>query len=643
MKLLFGLTFAMLLTMAGIVPAQTTDYYMPLNFRQAYEKETRSYDGQPGKNYWQNRSDYEIRADFIPSRRLIRGEEYITYHNNSPDSLKEMVVRLYQDLYRKGTIRDYYLDARDLHNGIELIDMRIDDAQIILDDNEPMVRRETTNLIVKLENPIPPDESVDIYMAWHLSLPRFSPVRSGAYSDSAFFVAYWYPQIAVYDDIDGWDKNIYSGLQEFYTDFGDFDVELTVPGDYLIWATGEFQNPEDVLDPVIAERLAEASERDSVYRIVDASDSLSRGRITLGKMNTWKFTAGYVSDFAFAASNYYIWDATSIRVGTSPSRRVLVQAVYPGTSPDFDRVAKISRDIIHEYSNYLPGVPYPYPTLTAFNRGGTGSGMEYPMMINDGSYDKRTRTLGLTAHEIAHTYFPFYVGINERKYAWMDEGWAVMFTDELQSHLEPATDPYGATIDTYVKSAGKDTELPMMVPSTQLKGSTYRIASYTRPAVAYKLLRDYLGNDLFKQGLREYIRRWNGKHPTPFDFYFTFDQIAGEKLDWFWKPWFFENGYPDLAVKELYKKDDANILVIERRGDFPTPVYARVFYRDNGEEVVTAPMSVWKNGNREIEIGLKFNIPVKRIELGNPGIPDIDSGNNVYEPGSNDDPQLSRE
>ena len=616
----------------GIILAQEHDYYIPLNFRAAYDKGTRSYTGLPGEHYWQNRSDYKIKAEFIPSRRLIRGEEYITYYNNSPDSLKELVVRLYQDLYQKGAIGDYQLDARDLHDGVDLIEMVVGDVRIILDDNKPMVTRKATNLIIKLENPIPPDDEENIYIAWNLNLPRISPVRTGAYSDSAFFVAYWYPQIAVYDDIDGWDKNIYSGVQEFYTDFGNFDVELSVPGDYLIWATGEFQNPEDVLAEPVHERLKTAMQSDSVIQIFTPSDSLLNGGPTLGKMNTWKFSAQSVPDFAFAAGNYYIWDATSLRVGTSPSRRVLVQAVYPQTSIDFPIVARIARKIIHEFSNYLPGVPYPYPTLTAFNRGVSGGGMEFPMMINDGSRDKETRTLSLTAHEIAHTYFPFYMGTNERKYAWMDEGWAVMLTDELQSHFEPATDPFGATVETYIKYAGKDTELPMMIPSSQLRGESYRMASYNRPAVAYKLLMDYLGNDLFKQGVHEYIHRWNGKHPSPYDFYFTFDHIAGESLDWFWKPWFFENGYPDLAIKTIYTRDDGRYLVIERIGAFPTPVYARVFYQDNGEEVIEKPMSIWKNGKREIEIQMKFNMPVKRVELGNPVIPDTDSRNNIFEP-----------
>jgi hypothetical protein len=625
---------AVIFLLPGLTNAQETGYYIPLNFEKAFENGTRSRDGKPGERYWQNRSDYDIKAQFIPSRRLIRGAEDIKYQNNSPDTLKELVVRLYQDMYKKGTMRDYVVDPGDLHDGVDLVAMSVGDDRIILDNNEPAVRRIATNLIVQLPTPIAPGEKTGIQITWNVQLPRVTPIRTGAYSDSAFLVAYWYPMISVYDDIDGWDKTVYSGTQEFYSDFGDYDVELTVPRDYLIWATGELQNGDKVLSPALATRLKKAADSDSVQRIVDSSDSLLKGKWTTGRTtNTWNFAAKYVPDFAFAASNYYNWDAVSIQADPQSDKRVLIQAVYPPDSPDFNLVAAIAWKVISEYSQFLPGVPYPYPSMTAFNRPGEGGGgMEYPMMINDGSNTKELRTLGLTAHEIAHTYFPFFMGINERKYAWMDEGWATMLTDELQSHYEPATDPFGETVKTYLKSAGGENDLPMMIPSTEMR-SAYRVASYSRPAVAYKLLMDFMGGDRFKKALQTYIRRWNGKHPTPFDFFYTFDQEAGENLAWFWSPWFFERGYPDLAIKNIQQKDNKQYLVVDRIGDFPVPVYARVFYRDNGDEIVQEPISVWKDGRKDIEIPLKYNIPVRHVDLGLPDIPDLNTDNNSYDSG----------
>ena len=626
-----SLVCAVIFLLSGLTHAQDTGYYIPLNFEHAFENGTRSRDGQPGARYWQNRSDYEIRARFIPSRRLIRGDENIRYQNNSPDTLKELVVRLYQDMYKKGTMRDNVIDPGDLHNGVDLVAMTVGDDQIILDNNAPAVRREMTNLIVKLPTPITPGNKTGIHITWNVQLPHITPIRTGAYSDSAFLVAYWYPQISVYDDIDGWDKTVYSGTQEFYSDFGDYDVELTAPGDYLIWATGELQNRDEVLSPTLIKRLEKAAENDSVQRILGPSDSLLKGSWTTGRMNTWKFAAEYVPDFAFAASNYYNWDAVSIKADPQSDKRVLIQAVYPPDSPDFNLVAAITWKVISEYSQFLPGVPYPYPAMTAFNRPDkSGGGMEYPMMINDGSHTKESRTLGLAAHEIAHTYFPFFMGINERKYAWMDEGWATMLTDELQSHYSPATDPYGETVKTYLRSVGKENDLPMMIPSTELR-SAYRLASYSRPAVAYKLLMDYMGGERFKLALQNYIQRWHGKHPTPYDFFYTFDQMAGENLAWFWSPWFFKRGYPDLAIKNIRQKDNKQYLVIERVGEFPVPVYARVFYKDNGDEIVQEPMSVWKDGQKEIEIPLKNDITVKHVDLGRPDIPDLNTDNNSYD------------
>ena len=229
---------------------------------------------------------------------------------------------------------------------------------------------------------------------------------------------------------------------------------------------------------------------------------------------------------------------------------------------------RIAKEALEYFSTDLPGVPYPYPSFTVFNGGG---GMEYPMIINDESNTTEAGTVGLTSHEAAHTYFPFYMGINEKKYAWMDEGLAVMLPIKFQSQVE-GNDPLGRNAGYYAVFAGKELEMPLMIPSILLRSPSYRVASYSKPGVAYHYLQDFLGRDTFRKALQEYIYRWNGKHPIPYDFFNSFDDYLGKDLSWYWKPWFFEFGVPDLAIKSYDKKNNLLEMEIEKVGNIPIPI-----------------------------------------------------------------------
>jgi hypothetical protein len=449
----------------------------------------------------------------------------------------------------------------------------------------------------------------------------------GAYGDSAFFVGHWFPRIAVYDDIDGWDRYPYSGNQEFYNDFGDFDVEITVPEDFIVWGTGLRQNMNEVLDENYIERYEEASESDSIIHIVSAENYLGGSIPIKNEKNCWKFKASNVTDFAFATANCYLWDATSLVVDKESGRRIVVDAAYRQNSEDFYEVAKIGSQSIAYLSTEMPGYPYPYPKMTVFNGSG---GMEYPMIVNDGTTSKRSRTIGLTSHEISHTYFPFFMGINEKKYAWMDEGWAVMLNFDFQNKMTEGVNQVSREIKTYSLVAGRDTDLPMMIPSIFTRGRTYRNAAYSRPAIAYQFLRELMGDEKFKKALHVYMDRWNGKHPIPYDFFYTFDQVNGESLSWFWNPWFFQRGHADLSIKEVTKEGDKSFVIIEKLGLLPVPINMKVLYADSTEESISHSAAVWKSGKSEYQISVKNSNKIVSIELGNNYIPDIDKTNNVY-------------
>ncbi len=609
--------------------------YMPLNIQKAYKQGTRSYNGKPGPKYWiNNNADYRIYVHFDPASRVVSGKEEIRYQNNSPDTLRNFVFRLYQDIYKKGNFRDFIIDKSVINSGVEIKELSVNNSNIDLSKDNHRITRRGTNLILSLPDSLLPQAEAVFNIKWQFVLPNRSQIRMGAYPDSSFFISLWYPQIAVYDDIDGWDKYSYTGNQEFYNDFNNFDVEITVPDSFLVWATGVLQNPEELLQEKYLKRYYEAQQSDSIIHIISAED-YSEGKVCKNKgEHSWHFAAEYVPDFAFAVGYRFLWDGTNLKLDNG-KKNVFISAAYLEKSKDFADVAKIARQTIKYLSDELPGSTYPYPEMTVFNGRG---GMEYPMMVNDGSTSKWASTVHLTSHEITHTYFPFYMGTNERKYAWMDEGWAQMLPFALQNRLAPGYDPVSRTCGDYQKVAGTEMEVPMMVSSIVIGGNvfrpTYRNASYNRPAMAYEYLQDLLGEKLFKKALKEYIVRWHGKHPIPYDFFFTFDNVAGEDLGWYWKPWFFEAGYPDLSIKTVETSNKGVSVVIKKLGTIPIPAKVKITYADSLQDSLYQTAKIWENGNNKYTFNFKNGKKsIEKVELGSNRIPDANYENNIWKKG----------
>ena len=613
----------------AFLAAQNKLHVFP-DFQQPYVNHTRSKDGKTGSNYWQNKSDYHISAKVDPVLNQLEGSEHITYYNNSPDPLHKIVLRLYQNIYKKGSIRDYNFAASDITDGMQIKQLKIRNK--LIDQSDPDdYQLSGTILTIALHQPLLPGDTLGVDATWNFHIPEKAYLRLGKGDSTSYFIGYWYPQISVYDDIHGWDMTKYTGLQEFYNDYSNFDVSIEVPAKYGVWATGLLQNPGEVYTKPFAKQVDAAFASDSVTHLI-TSQTYHNGPLPFDQTSTtnvWKFKARKVTDFAFSFSDHYLWDATGITM--SDGRRIRVSAVYPKRAADFFEVATLARKAIDYYSNRLPGVPYPFPKMTVVQGKNQEStdGMEFPMMCNNPSAPDRGRTVDVTSHEIGHSYFPFYVGTNEHDYAWMDEAWAAMMPADYMKEEEPTSNRLTRYAhETSQQAKYRVMDLPVMTPSTALNRTNYFYLCYTKPAMAYNFLREELGDKLFIKALRGYIDRWKYKHPTPYDFFNSFNDISGRNLDWFWNSWFFEQYNPDLSISGVKTTRSGYEVIIKNKGGLPLPVALKLVYKDGRSEEVHKTVGVWKSNPSSIVIKAKKNL--MKVVLGNDYIPDISPKNNVW-------------
>jgi hypothetical protein len=615
------LVFFPVLFFANNLLSQNSGIYVPPQFQKIYNGNTRAWDGNPGEGYWQNHSDYFLKVNFDPESRLVSGEGKIIYYNDSPDTLKKIVFRLYQDIYKKGIARDWGWGEADLHDGTNIERLNINGYEL---NPDTLAGRTATNWNIKLPEALAPGSHIKIEIAWNFILPATRPIRMGSYREGGNFIAYWYPQISVYDDVDGWDLTEYTGSVEFYNDFNNYDVEITVPENFLVRATGEMLNAEEILTKNIYNRYTNALESDDVVRII-TPDDLAEESITKSGSHTWKYKAVNIPDFTFACVKDYLWDGVSSVADNKTGRRTFADVIYKEEDINFEQAAHYSRLSVESLSNDLPGIPFPYSHITSFCNGNSNGGMESPMMTNDGAPQSKTRLLGLLHHEITHTYFPFYMGINERKYGWMDEGWASFLPQKLFNKIFPDTNFYRYPFGRYLPVMGKEYDIPLMVPSKFVKGFPLTAAIYGRAFFAYTVLENLLGTELFKKAIQEFIIRWNGKHPLPYDFFFTFNDVAGEDLSWIWNPWFYEFGYCDLGLEQ--NKDGKYI--VKLIGNQPVSVEVVVKYQDGSEKLIKENPAIWRNGNTEFILKIDQDKKIRSIKIENAKIPDFNPDNNL--------------
>lgn len=592
------------LTILLSISSSAQNLYMPRDVESAFENNTRSLDGRPGKNYWQNHGRYKITVTATPPNRTIQGIEEITYINNSPDTLRSLVFKLIANIHKPGAPRLGGASPDYLTNGITVDSFAVN-GKAQPWNNSPFV---FTNLRIRLHEPLPARDSIQLYIKWHYDMSKQSG-REGAIDSTTFYLAYFYPRVAVYDDYQGWDITDFNEALEFYNDFNDYTVNVQVPENYVVWGTGTLLNANEVLQPSFAKKFERSLTSDEIINIVTQQDLQTKNVTVQNAMNTWRFKAGNVPDVAFGLSDHYVWDGSSVIVDDATKRRASAQAAYNDTARDFHYMVSFVKQSLDWLSHNWPGVPYPYEKSTVFQG---YAGMEYPMMANDETYEDTAFSKFVAMHEIAHTYMPFYMGINETRYGFMDEGWATTFEllfnrDKMgNKQAEEFYKQFRVEGWIYDRSPGED--MPIVTPGPNLNGGGLGSNEYGKPSLGYLAIKDLLGDVLFKKCLHAYMDRWHGKHPLPWDFFNTFNNVSGKSLNWFWDNWFFSHNYIDLALTNTTKTANGYSLTVQNIGGMAAPFDVVINYTDGTTERVHQKPSVWQNNQKQI----KINVPAKK-------------------------------
>jgi len=646
----------------------TTGLHEPRGVKEAYAAGTRSRDGKPGPNYWENHARYKITITAKPPDRTIRGTEQIVYRNESPDPLPMLVIKLFLNVHRptatRGTPGGNHMPDSYLSSGIHV------DSFAVNGTAQPW--REIPYFVtwqpVRLSAPLQPGDSIHIRFSWHYKiapakLPRGASLE-GIIDPGTYYLAYFYPRVAVYDDYQGWDTTPYTLAQNFYSDFNDYDVTVRVPADYVVWGTGKLTNAADVLSSPALLRYRASLTSDTTIHIA-TEEQMANGKITKGDgmnswhsklcpkcslitfrggMNTWHFKAHNIPDVAFGLSNHYDWDAASVIVDDVNGRRASVQSAYNDSAADFRHMVHIGRHALDWLSHQWPGVPYPYEKMTVFQG---GAGMEYPMMANDESLQDLDQSRSQAEHEIAHTYMPFYMGIDETRYGFMDEGWATTFEyligqkdlgtsrdDSLFKQMRVNIWAHGLTVMPGLKPS-PIANIPIITPGDALSspgfsGSGLWFNEYGKSALGYLAMKDLLGDTTFKKCLQAYMARWHGKHPSPWDFFYTFDDVSGQNLDWFWRNWFFSRYYIDLAVSNVAKAENGYTVTLDNIGGMDAPVNIMLHFAGGKTQTIHETPAIWKADQKHATVDIKTDKTLASLTLDGGIWEDADPSNNSW-------------
>lgn len=596
--------------------------------------EVRAADGSPGPAYWQQRADYEIRVTLDAGGHRISGRERITYTNNSPDSLRSLWLQLDQNLFREDSYGAQGAPEGARHGGFFEEGGFDLDAVTLERDGETMVpeyRVEDTMMEILLDRPLAPGgRRIAIDIGFAFEIPQSGADRMGYVDvDGAMIyeLAQWYPRMFAYDDVNGWNRMPYLGQGEWYLEYGDFDVEITVPREFVVMATGVLQNEADVLTDEQIRRLERARSSAETVRIIDAGEAGDDSTRPAGEGPlTWRFRADDVRDFAWAASDAFVWDAAGWE-------DVLLMSAYPEASigtqgfSGWERSTEYLRHSIEHYSEQWTRYPYP----VAINVAGVALGMEYPMIVFCSHQARGAFLFAVTDHEIGHTWFPMLVGSDERRYAWMDEGF-----DTFMNYYSGIEFSGGEPVLAAAMSPGqiaadmRQEGLAVMALPDSIAEEEIGTLAYSKPAAVLVLLREeILGPEVFDRAFREYIRRWAYRHPKPADFVRTMEDVSGRELDWFFRNWLWEDDILDQAVASVESRNDTTYITVENRGGIPMPLEVRLTFADGSEEVLEFPVEVWEDGARHVVDVPRTN--VRNVQLDPFGsLPDVDRSNNVW-------------
>ncbi len=602
----------------------------------------RTGSGEPGEAYWQNSADYSINTRLDPDRHTISTEMTIRYTNNSPQDLGFVWMQLDQDLFAKdswGAKLTPYGGSRfgnlafDGGFNIEKIEVTLNG-----DTYEPETHKVDTNMKLKLKEPVPSNGGeLSIYIEYSFNIPEYGSDRMGRLETKngwIYELAQWYPRMAVYDDVKGWNVRPYLGAGEFYLEYGTFDYKITVPADFIVVASGELLNPEEVLTREQRKRLEKARNSDERVYIINSNEvGTPKSRPTDKGTLTWHFNIENSRDVAWAASRAFIWDAA--RINLPEGKKALAMSAYPVESDGDDawgRSTEYVKASVEFHSDWL----YPYPYGTAVNVAGIVAGMEYPGIVFCSWKAKGASLWGVTEHEFGHIWFPMIVGSNEREHAWMDEGFNTFIGGYSTENFNNGEyEPRRISTRGIVNWLTNDQVEPVMTAPDQIQSGNLGVLAYYKPGLGLRILREsILGPELFDEAFREYIRRWKYKHPTPNDFFNTMEDVTGHELDWFWRGWFAETWALDQAVDSVSyvnnNPEEGALISISNNRQMVMPVILRVTQQNGKVETINLPVEVWHRGNTWT---VKYNSdsPIVRVEV-DPGqeFPDADLSNNVW-------------
>ena len=593
----------------------------------------RSANGAAGPGYWQQRADYTIAATLDTAAQTVSGTVRVRYTNNSPDTLRFVWLQLDQNLYRSGSEGSMLYPAesrwgvRGFQGGYDLRDVTVNGkpATPKLDD---------TRMRLDLDAPLRPKGGVaTIAMAFSFRVPEHGSDRMGR--DSTLYeIAQWYPRMAVYDDVRGWNTDPYLGQGEFYLEYGDIEYSVTAPAGYVIAGSGVLQNPQQVLTAAQRERLARAAKSQDVVQIITASES--RPTPTPGT-KTWRFRAENVRDVAWAGAPDFRWDAVSTGPIQGNRTGVLSQAYYswPRAGAGWEHGAENGQWTIRLYSELV--YPYPYPQATSV--AGPVGGMEYPMFVMVHYAEEPQGAFGTIDHEHGHEWFPMIVGSNERRYAWMDEGFNTYinaFSNERRKANTPAADSvFAGYVANWRAARDAGLDVPLMTRPDNIDPRALGALGYRKPGAVLLTLRNHVvGRETFDAAFRDYTRRWAFKHPTPADFFRTVENAAGEDLSWFWRGFFYTNDVLDIGVGPVTasQRDGETYATVPltKYTSIPFPVEMRLAFADGSTADVRLPVYVWAKGDR-FDAMIPVKGPVTGVRLWpDPSVPDWNASNDAW-------------
>lgn len=602
--------------------------------------EFREVSGAPGPKYWQNRADYKLNVTLDTAQHGVSGTTIINYTNNSPDALPFLWLQLDQNIYREDSRGTATTAVGNSRNGVKEFTGgdEIKGVYVVRNGKEEKVDYiiSDTRMQIRLKDSVRAGGGkIELKIDYAFKVPQYGTDRMGRQLTKngwIYEIAEWYPRMEVYDDVTGWNVIPYMGGAEFYLEYGNFDFTITAPSNMVVVGSGELLNPNEVLTPAIIGRLAAAAKSDKTVFIKDSTEILSNKLHPAKAELSWHFFCKNSRDVAWAASKAFMWDAA--RINLPGGKTALAQSVYPVEAAGWDgygRSTEYTKGAIELYSNKW--FPYTYPVAT--NVGGTVSGMEYPGIVFCASNSKKGELWDVVNHEFGHNWFPMIVGSNERKYGWMDEGFNTFIND---------VDTKEFNHGEYYHKTDEQRAAPGLFPSTENSIMTLPdvttedmsgIVIYDKPALALRILREeVLGEDRFDYAFQTYIKRWAFKHPTPWDFFHTMDNAAGEDLGWYWNEWFFHTWKLDQAIKSIdYSSGDPTqgaVITIENLEGMALPVTIAIKEENGKSGIVKLPAEIWERGGEWTFPYKSTSKIVSAVIDPNHALPDIDPSNNAY-------------